>query len=236
MNDKTLKILFADDDVTYSLFLKRFLEKEGYEVIHVPDGEQALTQFRLSRPDLVLLDINMPEVNGFEVARQIRLWDKKVMLFFLSDRTEISDRLKGFSLKGNDYIPKPFYPEELLAKIQERFSASEETDSSYQVSQTSFRPDLNELTVCGTTYTVTSRQSELLSLLFQSQNQVVYREDILNQVWGNDAYANSLALNVQITYLRHYLKADQGLSIESIKKKGYILKAGQPDNSSGNIR
>ena len=95
MNDKTLKILFADDDVTYSLFLKRFLEKEGYEVIHVPDGEQALTQFRLSRPDLVLLDINMPEVNGFEVARQIRLWDKKVMLFFLSDRTEISDRLKG---------------------------------------------------------------------------------------------------------------------------------------------
>ena len=219
MNDKTLKILFADDDVTYSLFLKRFLEKEGYEVMHVPDGEQALTQFRLSRPDLVLLDINMPEVNGFEVARQIRLWDKKVMLFFLSDRTEISDRLKGFSLKGNDYIPKPFYPEELLAKIQERFSASEETDSSYQVSQTSFRPDLNELTVCGTTYTVTSRQ----------------REDILNQVWGNDAYANSLALNVQITYLRHYLKADQGLSIESIKKKGYILKAGQPDNSSGNI-
>ena len=157
------------------------------------------------------------------------------MLFFLPHATKIPDRLKGFILKRNDYIPQPFYPEELLAKIQERFSSSEEPDSSYQVSQTSFRPDLNELTVCGTTYTVTSRQSELLSLLFKSPNQVVYREDILNQVWGNDAYANSLALNVQITYLRHYLKADQGLSIESIKKKGYILKAGQPDNSSGNI-
>ena len=227
MNRRSLKILFADDDVTYSLFLKRFLEKEGYEVTHVPDGKQALEQFRVSHPDLVLLDINMPEVNGFEVARQIRLWDKKVMLFFLSDRTEISDRLKGFSLKGNDYIPKPFYPEELLAKIKERFSTLEEADSSYQVSQTSFRPDINELTVCGTTYTVTSRQSELLSLLFQSLNQVVFREDILNQVWGNDAYANSLALNVQITYLRHYLKADEGLSIESIKKKGYVLKAEQ---------
>ena len=232
---KTLKILFADDDLKYSMLLKRFLEKEGYDVTYVGNGIMALEQFPQVKPDLVLLDINMPEINGFEVARQIRSWDKKVLLFFLSDRTEISDRLKGFSLKGNDYIPKPFYPEELLAKIQERFSASEETDSSYQVSQTSFRPDLNELTVCGTTYTVTSRQSELLSLLFQSQNQVVYREDILNQVWGNDAYANSLALNVQITYLRHYLKADQGLSIESIKKKGYILKAGQPDNSSGNI-
>ena len=227
MNRRSLKILFADDDATYSLFLKRFLEKEGYEVTHVSDGKQALEQFRFSHPDLVLLDINMPEVNGFEVARQIRLWDKKVMLFFLSDRTEISDRLKGFSLKGNDYIPKPFYPEELLAKIKERFSTLEEADSSYQVSQTSFRPDTNELTVCGTTYTVTSRQSELLSLLFKSLNQVVFREDILNQVWGNDAYANSLALNVQITYLRHYLKADEGLSIESIKKKGYVLKAEQ---------
>ena len=103
MNDKTLKILFADDDVTYSLFLKRFLEKEGYEVMHVPDGEQALTQFRLSRPDLVLLDINMPEVNGFEVARQIRLWDKKVMLFFLSDRTEISA-----TTSPNPSIPKNY--------------------------------------------------------------------------------------------------------------------------------
>ena len=188
MNDKTLKILFADDDVTYSLFLKRFLEKEGYEVMHVPDGEQALTQFRLSRPDLVLLDINMPEVNGFEVARQIRLWDKKVMLFFLSDRTEISDRLKGFSLKGNDYIPKPFYPEELLAKIQERFSASEETDSSYQVSQTSFRPDLNELTVCARRHPEPSmgkrclrqfvspeRTDNLLAPLLESRPRAKYR-------------------------------------------------------------
>ena len=206
MNDSPLKILFADDDATYSLFLKRFLERAGYEVVHVPDGKQALEQFRLCRPDLVLLDINMPEINGFEVARQIRSWDKKVLLFFLSDRTEISDRLKGFSLKGNDYIPKPFYPEELLAKIEERFADSTGEDNPhYQASHTLFSPETNELTVCGTAHTVTSRQAEILTLLFQNINQTVYREDILTHVWGNDSYANSLALNVQISYLRHYL-------------------------------
>lgn len=138
----------------------------------MPDGKQALEQFRLCRPNLVLLDINMPEINGFEVARQIRSWDKKVLLFFLSDRTEISDRLKGFSLKGNDYIPKPFYPEELLAKIEERFADSTGEDNPhYQASHTLFSPETNELTVCGTAHTVTSRQAEILTLLFQTSTR-----------------------------------------------------------------
>lgn len=111
----TLKILFADDDLKYSLVLKRFLEREGYEVTYTGNGTMALEQFPLVKPDLVLLDINMPGLNGFEVAEKIREQDRHVLIFFLSDRSDKNDRLKGFSLRGNDYLAKPFYPEELIA-------------------------------------------------------------------------------------------------------------------------
>ena len=119
---KPLKILFADDDLKYSLLLKRFLEQEGYEVTYVGNGRMAVEQFPLVRPDLVLLDINMPELNGFEVAARIREADKHVLIFFLSDRSDKADRLQGFSLRANDYLAKPFYPEELIARIRERFA------------------------------------------------------------------------------------------------------------------
>ena len=110
---KALKILFADDDLKYSMLLKRFLEKEGYEVTYAGNGKIALEQFPLIKPDLVLLDINMPGYNGFEVAERIREMDKHVLIFFLSDRSDKADRLQGFQLKANDYLAKPFYPEEL---------------------------------------------------------------------------------------------------------------------------
>ena len=114
----TLKILFADDDLKYSLVLKRFLEREGYEVTYTGNGTMALEQFPVVKPDLVLLDINMPGLNGFEVAEKIREQDRHVLIFFLSDRSDKNDRLKGFSLRGNDYLAKPFYPEELIARIR----------------------------------------------------------------------------------------------------------------------
>lgn len=120
---KALKILFADDDLKYSMLLKRFLEKEGYEVTYAGNGKIALEQFPLIKPDLVLLDINMPGYNGFEVAERIRETDKHVLIFFLSDRSDKADRLQGFQLRANDYLAKPFYPEELIARIHERFTS-----------------------------------------------------------------------------------------------------------------
>lgn len=123
---KALKILFADDDLKYSMLLKRFLEAEGYEVTYAGNGRIALEQFPAVKPDLVLLDINMPELNGFEVAEHIRALDRNVLLFFLSDRSDKADRLKGFDLRANDYLAKPFYPEELLARIRERFQCGDD--------------------------------------------------------------------------------------------------------------
>ena len=115
MTNKPVRILLVDDDVRNSMLLKRFIEAEGYEVTYANNGRVGLELYHKLHPDLILLDINMPELDGFETARIIRQNDKRVIIFFLTDRTDKVDRLHGFSLKGNDYIPKPFYPEELIA-------------------------------------------------------------------------------------------------------------------------
>ena len=217
------KILLVDDDIKNSMLLKRFIEAEGYEVTYAQNGKVGLEIYKDLRPDLILLDINMPEMNGFQVARIIRESDRRVIIFFLTDRTDKVDRLYGFKLKGNDYIPKPFYPEELIAKIQERFESDiTSQDVEYQLGKTLFRPNLASLTFNGETHTLSVRQTEILSILAQNIGKVVDRETILNAVWGDSSYANSLALNVQITYIRKLL-ADPSVTITSIKKKGYII-------------
>nr|WP_325288655.1 response regulator transcription factor [uncultured Bacteroides sp.] len=224
---KPLKILFADDDLKYSLLLKRFLEQEGYEVTYVGNGRMAVEQFPLVKPDLVLLDINMPELNGFEVAARIREADKHVLIFFLSDRSDKADRLQGFSLRANDYLAKPFYPEELIARIRERFALQlEETveEETYRFGNTVFSYNTNELRTVSSKVLITSRQADILRLLALNVNQAVSRDRLLEAVWGAASYANSLALNVQITYLRKALKNDPSVKIESLMKKGYVLR------------
>ena len=222
-----LKILFADDDLKYSLLLKRFLEKEGYDVTYTGNGTMALEQFPAVKPDLVLLDINMPGLNGFEVAEKIRETDRHVLIFFLSDRSDKTDRLKGFSLKGNDYLAKPFYPEERLARIRERFEANAEVEVAeeiYRFGNTAFDYSTNEIRTGNSKTLITSRQAEILRILARNPDVAIDREIILSAVWGNASYANSLALNVQITYLRKALHNDPSTGIVSLTKKGYMLK------------
>jgi DNA-binding response OmpR family regulator len=217
------KILLIDDDLKNSMLLKRFIEAEGYEVIYASNGKVGLELYREIHPDLILLDINMPEINGFEVAQTIRETDKRVIIFFLTDRTDKVDRLYGFKLKGNDYIPKPFYPEELIARINERFETDiTSQDVEYQLGNTIFRPNLASLTYNGETHSLSVRQTEILAILAKNVGKVVDRDTILNTVWGDSSYANSLALNVQITYIRKLL-TDHSIKITSLKKKGLIL-------------
>ena len=228
-----MRILLVDDDRQNSLFLKKFLEVEGYEVSYAENGQTGWEQFVNSISsnrtfDLVLLDVNMPVMNGFELARRIRQVDTRVLIFFLTDRTRKSDRLRGFDLKGNDYIPKPFYPEELIARIKERTKQidpdSPLVDSFFLLGHTLFNPNLATIEYAGRRQHLTVRQSDILLLLAQDLGGIVERDFILERVWGNASYANSLALNVQISYLRRMLAADSTLAITSLKKRGYVLE------------
>ncbi len=225
MKTSAINILLADDDVKNSLLLKKFLELEGYNVSYAPDGTTAWEIYTRQRPDLILLDVNMPAPNGFELAERIRKEDNKVLIFFLTDRTEKADRLKGFSLKGNDYIPKPFYPEELIAKIAERFEQRKiDAQCLYAIGKTKFDSNLSSVSFGGVTRNLSARQTDILVLLAQSAGKLVARDEILETVWGDASYANSMSLNVQITYLRHILAPDETIRIVSIKKKGYVLQ------------
>ena len=220
-----IRILLVDDDRQNSEFLRKFLEVEGYEVSYAENGGKGWETFSAIRPDLVLLDVNMPVQNGFELAQLIREQDRDVLIFFLTDRTEKADRLKGFDLKGNDYIPKPFYPEELIAKIKERFEHHKSAPSTRMaIGQTIFDRNLSTIEIDGVVQHLSARQSEILTILAQNIGLTVERDIILQSVWGNDSYANSLALNVQITYLRKMLEADTSISIVSLKKRGYRLE------------
>ena len=234
--------MLVDDDRRNSMFLRKFLEVEGYEVCYAENGRTGWEQFVNCKSsnsksfDLVLLDVNMPEMNGFELARRIREQNRDVLIFFLTDRTEKADRLRGFDLKGNDYIPKPFYPEELIAKIKERFDGPRPgmgfghrqppQDSRITIGHTTFDRNLSTIETNGLRRRLSARQSDILALLVQHVGHTVERDTILQTVWGNDSYANSLALNVQITYLRKLLAPDTSLSILSLKKRGYILNVG----------
>ena len=222
-----MRILLVDDDRQNSLFLKKFLEVEGYEVSYAENGQTGWEQFVNSISsnrtfDLVLLDVNMPVMNGFELARRIRQVDTRVLIFFLTDRIEKADRLRGFDLKGNDYIPKPFYPEEIIARIKERTDSPE--SFSFLLGHTRFSPTLATIEYNGHRQHLTVRQSDILLLLAQNLGNIVERDLILERVWGNGSYANSLALNVQITYIRKMLDPDTSISIVSLKKRGYILE------------
>ena len=220
-----VRILLVDDDRQNSEFLRKFLEVEGYEVTYAENGRKGWEAFSAAKPDLVLLDVNMPVMNGFELARLIRERDLGVLIFFLTDRTEKAARLKGFDLKGNDYIPKPFYPEELIAKIRERFEHRQASLlSRMTIGQIIFDSNLSTIEYAGTVQHLSARQSEILAILAQHIGQTVERSYLLEHVWGNDSYANSLALNVQKTYIRKMIEPDTSISIVSLKKRGYILE------------
>lgn len=220
-----LKILLIDDDVTNSVFLKQFLEAEGLNVTYASDGIVGWELFQSERPNLILLDINMPGLNGFELAQRIRLTDQNVLIFFLSDRTGKDDRLRGFQLEGNDYIPKPFYPEELIAKIKERTKTIvNNAPSIYQLGDTVYNVNLSSIEVNGETTILSGRQNEILQILVRDLGKMVSRDLILMKVWGDDSFSNSMGLNVQINYLRRALSKDPSIAIETLRKRGYILK------------
>lgn len=160
------------------------------------------------------------------MAEHIRALDRNVLLFFLSDRSDKADRLKGFDLRANDYLAKPFYPEELLARIRERFQCGDDIVQTemYSFGNTVFNYTTNEIRTGNNKTLITSRQAEILRMLAKNVNVSVDRDSLLNKVWGASSYANSLALNVQISYLRRALRNDNTVKIDSLMRKGYMLR------------
>ncbi len=217
------KILYAEDDQTIAFLIQDSLENY-YEINHYSNGKSALEAFEKQDFDICLLDIMMPEINGFEVAKQIRSKDSEVPIIFISAKTLKEDRIKGLKIGADDYIVKPFSIEELILKIEVFLKRSKKTESfpsTYKVSKYDFDPKNYTLKDQENTITLTQRESDLLLYFIKNKNTVLKRQDILKAIWGDDDYFMGRSLDVFISRLRKVFANEENVLIENLHGIGF---------------
>jgi DNA-binding response OmpR family regulator len=222
----SIKILYIEDELFLGKIVRESLESRGFNVIMEGDGAKATDLFKKSKPDICVLDIMLPNKDGFAIADEIRELDEEVPIIFLTAKTQTEDVVKGFTLGGNDYIRKPFSMEELIVRIQNLLRNKTEAPAKIQgdsVTIGTYQFQLNRQVLSNgkNDRKLSYRESELLKLLYENREKVIDRKDILNLLWGNDSFFNSRNLDVYITKLRSYLKEDSTLEIITIKGIGY---------------
>ncbi len=225
---KKYKILLCEDDSNLGLVLKNFLELNDYEVTLERDGRLGLGAFQREKFDLCLLDVMMPNVDGFTLAEEIRDIDPDVPLFFLSAKTLKEDILQGYRLGADDYITKPFDSDVLMHKIKAIIKRNEEdhkvTDNlEFELGAYHFNPKLRELKIKDTTQVLSPKENELLKMLAEHKNDLLTREKALKKIWGSDTYFNGRSMDVYIAKLRKYLKEDSTIEIVNIHGNGFRL-------------
>lgn len=225
------RVLYVEDELFLGKIVKESLESRGYEVIMESDGAKATALFKKSTPDICVLDIMLPNKDGFAIADEIRELNEEVPIIFLTAKTQTEDVVKGFTIGGNDYIRKPFSMEELIVRIQNLLrnkpdSTAKINGDSVQVGLYRFQLNRQLLNNGKEDRKLSYRESELLKILYENREKIIDRRDILNLLWGNDSFFNSRNLDVYITKLRSYLKDDPSLEIITIKGIGYRFVAG----------
>lgn len=226
---KKPKILYVEDDIYLSFVTKDNLSLKGYEIICCEDGEQALTAFSNNDFDLCIIDVMLPKLDGFSLAKAIRKENENIPILFLSAKSMKEDRIKGFEIGGDDYITKPFSIEELVLKIEVFLKRSnvkpiKTVEKIIEIGKYCFDFDNLELTENELSQRLTLREAELLSLFCQNRNKILTREDILNNIWNNDSYFLSRSLDVFVSRLRKLLQNDSRLKIENIHGVGFVFK------------
>ena len=223
------RILYVEDDLTLSFITRDNLELLGYSVFHCPDGAEALRAIQKEAFDLCILDVMLPQLDGFTLAQRIRENNHEIPVLFLTARSSREDRLTGLRLGADDYITKPFSIEELVLKIEvflKRRTIVQVQPPKIQSRIGKFLLDReNQQLYDGETGTpLTFRACALLCYLADHEGQVVKREEILLKVWGNDHFFSSRSLDVFISRLRNILKTDPRIRMENIHNVGYRLK------------
>lgn len=218
------KILYVEDEIFLARIVNDTLQSRGFEVIMEHDGGMALQKFEECKPDVCVLDIMLPNKDGFTIADEIREKDNTVPIIFLTAKSEVKDVVNGFKMGGNDYIRKPFSMEELIVRIENVLKQSHTPEvASDELSMGSYVFNIRRQQLVGGNEErkLSYRESELLKLLYENRDKIVERRDILNLLWGSDSFFNSRNLDVYITKLRNYFKQDPSIEIITIKGIGY---------------
>ncbi|HRP33441.1 MAG TPA: response regulator transcription factor [Agriterribacter sp.] len=222
------KILLCEDDQNLGLVLKNYLELNDYDVTLERDGRLGLAAFQREKFELCLLDVMMPNMDGFKLAEEIRDINPDIPLFFLSAKTMKEDIIQGYKLGADDYITKPFDSEVLLLKIKAILKRNEDLNTAaanveYDLGAYHFNPKLRELIISGKTQTLSPKENELLKMLAEYKNDLLPRESALKRIWGSDTYFNGRSMDVYIAKLRKYLKEDPQIEIVNIHGNGFRL-------------
>lgn len=224
-----IKILLAEDDSNLGILLKNYLVAKNFDTTLVRTGTQALDAFSSGSFNICIFDIMMPEMDGITLAKEIRLSNMEIPIIFLTAKNQQEDIIEGFISGADDYITKPFSMEELLYRIEAilRRTTSKATESTkdgpYSIGSFSFDPLKQILSHKGKSIKLTTKESELLDLLYRHRNEILERNFALKSIWIDDNYFNARSMDVYISRLRKYLSKDPSLKILNIHGKGYKL-------------
>lgn len=228
MSTTDFKILLVEDDEALRFIVKDNLNQKNYDVTAAEDGEIALKLFNQEKFDLIILDVMLPKVDGFEVAKTIRRHNVQVPIIFLTARSMTEDKITGLTLGGDDYIPKPFSMEELLLKIKIFLRRSQanpiniETKSeSMVIGEFNFHPENLTLSNNNNSRNLTLKEAELIRYFALNANKVLSRNEILEKVWGSNDYFLGRSLDVFISRLRKYFKPDPNIKITNLHGIGF---------------
>jgi len=231
MND-LLNIFLVEDDTNFGSVLKAYLGVHDFNVVWVDDGKNAVAEFEKHKFDICILDVMLPNVDGFTIAREIKKIDKKIPLIFLTAKTLREDVLQGFKIGADDYITKPFDSEVLLYKIRailnrhNQFTGSTIEGDEYVIGKYRFNFKLRAIYLNGSETKLSPKEADLLKMLCDKTNDVLSRRDALLEIWGEDNYFTTRSMDVFITKLRKYLKDDSQVEIINIHGSGYSLMVG----------
>lgn len=224
------KILYVEDELSLGKIVKETLEKLGFEVKWETDGRLVMDHFSSFIPEICVLDIMLPHVDGYSLCSEIRKTFPQVPVIFLTAKVETADLIKGFESGGTDYIRKPFSLEELIARINNQLRlksgnhmANRTKQERIEIGRYIFFPVRYELHSPKEVIKLSQRDMEVLSLLISNINCVIDRRSLLLTVWGDDSFFNSRNLDVYIRKLRQYFKEDPSILIQTLKGKGYLF-------------
>ncbi len=226
MARKQQKIFLVEDDLSFGSVLKSYLELNDFSVEWVDDGKYAMERFRKASYDICILDIMLPNVDGFTIAEEIRKINGKVPIVFLTAKKLKEDQLKGYGAGADDYITKPFDTDILLCKIKAILTRNEMSlpeKDVYEIGRFIFNSKLRILTIADKEIKMSPKEGQLLEMLAQNPNGLISREVALKKIWGSDDYFTARSMDVYITKLRKYLSDDPSLNIKNIHGSGFQL-------------
>lgn len=227
--EETVKILLCEDDENLGMLLREYLQAKGYDTTLCPDGEEGLKEFAKEKFDIAVLDVMMPKIDGFTLAKEIRKSNSEIPIIFLTAKTMKEDILEGFKIGADDYITKPFSMEELVYRIEailRRINGKKSKEATlYHIGRFTFDTQKQLLSIDDKQTKLTTKENELLALLCAHTNEILQRDYALKTIWIDDNYFNARSMDVYITKLRKHLKDDDQIEIINIHGKGYKLIA-----------